>query len=183
MNLTNNFTSINGILVDKVDNYYLLKSMRDTARKNEIRIWNLPESLYIGEKVNIIGELAYMPLCTGSNKKVLGVKALMFFEIDQSENDSIEIVGEIVSKDKLRITPVSRKKLVEFFVKIKDGLVVPVHAWGAFAEDTDRSYRIGDRVYVNGYLYTREYLKVDDGQLYSKLTTEVSANYIEKLQD
>ena len=183
MNLTNNFVSVNGVLVDKVDNYYLLKPIRNTGRKNEIRIWNLPESLYVGQKVNIVGELVYMPLCTGSNKKVLGVKAVTFFEIEQSENDSIEIVGEIVFKDKLRITPVSKKKILELAVKIKDGLVVPVHAWGSFAATVESSYWLGDKIYVMGYLYTREYLKEADGILYSKLTTEVSANYVERIRE
>lgn len=176
--MTNSIT-ISGVVVNVNKQFVTISSKMADNHVNIIDIWNLPKTLKKGDAITVLGKLALRRLMGPSDSYALGIKAYNFWFKAEKVN-VVAIMGEIVSRKKLVHISQTQESL-SFRLKLSDGNIIPVVAYNEIASNIVKYYSPGDIVKIGGVLLSREYEKVVDEKIVTKMTTEVLAEAIAKI--
>lgn len=131
--------------------------------------------------IEIVGEIQTKMLNGRTQTRVLVQEVR---EVTGQYND-VEIIGHICKEPYLRETPLTKRKITDFAVEIKNGKYrnrIYCIAWGMDAEYVYRALSVGDKVKVKGRLQSRDYEKLlDDGTTETRTAYEVSVQQIEEV--
>ena len=131
--------------------------------------------------IEVVGEIQTRMFNGHAQTKVLVQEVR---EVTGQYND-VEIIGQICKEPYIRETPLTKRKITDFAVEIKNGKCrnrIYCIAWGKDAEYVYRALSVGDKVKVKGRLQSRDYEKLlDDGTTETRTAYEVSVQQIEEV--
>lgn len=142
------------------------------------------------KEIELIGNLrSYSSQVMGKNKVEIYVFSYLDIIEDTYEScNKVKIDGRICKKDGIRTVP-SGKHYIHFTVanniltddKQKINSYIPCVAWGKTAKEIESNYNVGDNVYIEGQLQSREYKKKTSDDLEIRMAHELTICEIKKI--
>ena len=144
------------------------------------------------QQAELIGNVrSFSQFVDGKNK----VEIYVFSYLDEIQEDypneltnKVVLSGRICKKDSLRTTS-NGKHYIHFIVANnlfiegdqKLNSYIPCVAWGVTGKELDSKFKVGDPIYLEGQLHSREYKKrFDNGEFEIRIAHEVLATNINK---
>lgn len=142
------------------------------------------------KEIELIGNLrSYSSQVMGKNKVEIYVFSYLDIIEDTYEScNKVKIDGRICKKDSIRTTS-SGKHYIHFTVanniltddKQKINSYIPCVAWGKTAKEIESNYNVGDTIYIEGQLQSREYKKKTSNDLEIRMAHELTTCEIKKI--
>ena len=144
------------------------------------------------KEVELTGNIrSFSKLINGKNKVEIYVFSYfdqVELEYDSSIQNFVKLFGRVCKKDTLRTTS-SGKHYIHFIVANnllvegdqKLNSYIPCVAWGVTGKELDANFNVGDTIYLEGQLHSREYKKhLDNGEFEIRIAHEVLSIDIQK---
>lgn len=142
----------------------------------------------VGNYITLSGQLrSYNKIIDGKSKLLLTLFVRDILEEEEGRNpNTIDIVGYICKPPIYRMTPFKRE-ICDILLAVNRAYnksdYLPCIAWGRNARFI-KDIAVGQKVYINGRIQSREYQKqFDDGETVTRTAYEVSINRIGFEQD
>ena len=179
--MENNRVEICGEVTQKALDYALFTCRRTSMKEDEIHLWNLPNDALVGDHVSVVGKLECRDVF---GKKILGVS------VDEVNcwNGRHEVVctGTIIGKGEIRRTHDGKYHL-DTRIRLANGTFIHCMFWRGFAHKVFEQFKLGDKISVNGLLFTRSYpknsfgVRNNENMAYQKVVTELHARGFKKV--
>lgn len=196
--LKNNIVNISGEVVSEP--VYSHSVHNDVFYEFQIKVERLSNSfdilpVLVSEKLMIENDIkmgslvsgggqfrSYNKLEDGKSKLVLSVFLKDIWDYQECENpNSIEMIGYVCKEPIFRVTPFNRE-ICDVLLAVNRGYnksdYIPCIAWGKNARVV-QNFEIGDKVYLNGRIQSREYQKKIGEEIVTRVAYEVSISKID----